>query len=302
MSRAVHALADMTATPPLRVPGGRVRPDATERILKAAAARLAISGATVMTMQEVAEEAGVSKGLIHYHFHDKDTLLARLVMWMAEGLVRREHVALAASAPHGALLQFALQGAPVHAQVAGGRDVRPALEPEQRRDALEPGAVPGAFGGQRPRQLALDTRGEVVHARHDEVGVGEVRGATEEGERAERASGWLQNAVGPGVRQRVGRCAAAISRAAKAVAHRAVPHLRRVDEGDAVHVVPSDCGGVVGAALFLRYTFAQFLRFWLAHDESIGRAILVALGVAVLLYAVLGVVTFRNRKNARWRA
>jgi AcrR family transcriptional regulator len=80
-----------------------VRPDATERILKAAAARLAISGATVMTMQEVAEEAGVSKGLIHYHFHDKDTLLARLVMWMAEGLVRREHVALATSAPQGAI-------------------------------------------------------------------------------------------------------------------------------------------------------------------------------------------------------
>jgi AcrR family transcriptional regulator len=103
MSRAVHALADVTATPPLPARGGRVRPDATERILKAAAARLAISGATVMTMQEVAEEAGVSKGLIHYHFHDKDTLLARLVMWMAEGLVRREHVALATSAPQGAI-------------------------------------------------------------------------------------------------------------------------------------------------------------------------------------------------------
>ena len=93
----------MTATPPLRVPGGRVRPDATERILKAAAARLAISGAAVMTMQEVAEEAGVSKGLIHYHFHDKDTLLARLVIWIAEGLVRREHAVLAGSTPHGAI-------------------------------------------------------------------------------------------------------------------------------------------------------------------------------------------------------
>lgn len=56
-----------------------------------------------MTMQEVAEEAGVSKGLIHYHFHDKDTLLVRLVMWIAEGLVRRERAALAASTPHGAI-------------------------------------------------------------------------------------------------------------------------------------------------------------------------------------------------------
>jgi AcrR family transcriptional regulator len=74
-----------------------------ERILKAAATRLAISGASVLTMQEVAEEAGVSKGLIHYHFHDKDTLLARLVLWMAEGLVRRERAALASSTPAGAI-------------------------------------------------------------------------------------------------------------------------------------------------------------------------------------------------------
>jgi AcrR family transcriptional regulator len=54
-------------------------------------------------MQEVAEEARVSKGLIHYHFHDKDTLLARLVLWMAEGLVRRERAALAASTPLSAI-------------------------------------------------------------------------------------------------------------------------------------------------------------------------------------------------------
>jgi AcrR family transcriptional regulator len=93
----------MATTPPLPLPGVRVRPDATERILKAAAARLAVSGASAMTMHEVAEEAGVSKGLIHYHFHDKDTLLVRLVMWIAEGLVRRERAALAASTPHGAI-------------------------------------------------------------------------------------------------------------------------------------------------------------------------------------------------------
>lgn len=93
----------MTATPPLPLPGARARADATERILKAAATRLAVSGASAMTMQEVAEEAGVSKGLIHYHFHDKDTLLVRLVMWIAEGLVRRERAALATSTPHGAI-------------------------------------------------------------------------------------------------------------------------------------------------------------------------------------------------------
>jgi AcrR family transcriptional regulator len=57
----------------------------------------------MLTMHEVAMEAGVSKALIHYHFHDKDTLLARLVMWMAEGLVRREHAALATAAPQSAI-------------------------------------------------------------------------------------------------------------------------------------------------------------------------------------------------------
>ncbi len=93
----------MTTLPPVPVSGTRARPDATERILKAAATRLAVSGASAMTMQEVADEAGVSKGLIHYHFQDKDTLLARLVLWMAEGLVRRERAALAASTPHGAI-------------------------------------------------------------------------------------------------------------------------------------------------------------------------------------------------------
>src|SRR5918992_242040 len=87
----------------LPVSSARARPDATERILEAAAARLTVSGASMLTMQEIAEEAGVSKALIHYHFHDKDTLLARLVLWMAEGLVRRERAALAASAPHAAI-------------------------------------------------------------------------------------------------------------------------------------------------------------------------------------------------------
>ena len=93
----------MTAHPPVPFPNARARPDATERILKAAATRLAISGASALTMQEVAEEAGVSKGLIHYHFHDKDTLLSRLVQWITEGLVRREQHALSASTPHGAI-------------------------------------------------------------------------------------------------------------------------------------------------------------------------------------------------------
>lgn len=90
----------MSATPR---PERRARPDAAERILRAAVRRIVTSGAASVTMHEVAEEAGVSKGLIHYHFHDKETLLARVVEWMTRGLVARERAALADSTPRHAI-------------------------------------------------------------------------------------------------------------------------------------------------------------------------------------------------------
>jgi AcrR family transcriptional regulator len=77
--------------------------DAAERILRAAVRCIVTTGAAALTMHEVAEEAGVSKGLIHYHFHDKETLLARMVEWMARNLVAREQEALAESAPRHAI-------------------------------------------------------------------------------------------------------------------------------------------------------------------------------------------------------
>ncbi|MGH7719929.1 MAG: TetR/AcrR family transcriptional regulator [Gemmatimonadaceae bacterium] len=73
----------------------RPRADAAERILRAAVRCIVGSGAAALTMHEVAEEAGVSKGLIHYHFHDKETLLARVVEWMTRGIVTREREVLA---------------------------------------------------------------------------------------------------------------------------------------------------------------------------------------------------------------
>src|SRR5829696_5785143 len=81
----------------------RQRADASERILRATARVIVRSGAVALTMHDVAEEAGVSKGLIHYHFHDKETLLARLVEWMTRNLVAREQEAIANSAPRGAI-------------------------------------------------------------------------------------------------------------------------------------------------------------------------------------------------------
>lgn len=67
---------------------------APERILDAAARCLVQSGAAALSLSEVAQAAGVSKALIHYHFRDKDTLLVRLVERVSEDLTARERVAL----------------------------------------------------------------------------------------------------------------------------------------------------------------------------------------------------------------
>lgn len=72
---------------------------AAERILEAAARVLADRGATGLSMADVAAAAGVSKGLIHYHYRDKDALLARLAGWLAEEVESRELAALRGVAP-----------------------------------------------------------------------------------------------------------------------------------------------------------------------------------------------------------
>lgn len=74
-----------------------------ERILYAAAARIVAEGTANLSMQDVADAAGVSKGLIHYHFHDKETLLTRLIEWMTRESIEREGAALARSAPKTAV-------------------------------------------------------------------------------------------------------------------------------------------------------------------------------------------------------
>src|SRR5689334_16057054 len=72
---------------------------AAERILEAAARVLAEQGATGLSMADVAHAAGVSKGLIHYHYRDKDALLARLAGWLVDAVESRERAALAGIAP-----------------------------------------------------------------------------------------------------------------------------------------------------------------------------------------------------------
>ena len=75
-------------------PTGTARGAAAGRILEATSACIVQKGAADVSLQDVAEAAGVSKALIHYHFHDKGELLARLVEWLRAGLVARQVTAL----------------------------------------------------------------------------------------------------------------------------------------------------------------------------------------------------------------
>lgn len=82
---------------------------AAGRILEATSACIVQKGAADVSLQDVAEAAGVSKALIHYHFHDKGELLARLVEWLRVGLLARQMNALSgvsASAALDALWQW----------------------------------------------------------------------------------------------------------------------------------------------------------------------------------------------------
>jgi len=78
-------------------------PLAPDRILDAARRRVAESGAAELSMQDVAKAAGVSKALIHYHFRDKEALLARLVVRLGDAVIARERAALDRAAPQDAL-------------------------------------------------------------------------------------------------------------------------------------------------------------------------------------------------------
>ena len=90
-------------------PTVQARGAAAGRILEATSACIVQKGAADVSLQDVAEAAGVSKALIHYHFHDKGELLARLVEWLRAGLVARQSTALSgvsASAALDALWQW----------------------------------------------------------------------------------------------------------------------------------------------------------------------------------------------------
>jgi len=79
------------------------RAQAAARILDAALEELVARGAASLAMHDVADRAGVSKGLIHYHFHDKNALLAEVAPRLGDRIATRARGALATSATASAI-------------------------------------------------------------------------------------------------------------------------------------------------------------------------------------------------------
>jgi TetR/AcrR family transcriptional repressor of bet genes len=63
------------------------------RLVEAAVSLLCTDGAGGVSVQRVADAAGVSKGLVHYHFQDKDALLSACADALASDLIARDELA-----------------------------------------------------------------------------------------------------------------------------------------------------------------------------------------------------------------
>jgi AcrR family transcriptional regulator len=118
-------------------PRPRARGNAPERILAAAAECAGQLGAAQVSLQTVAGAAGVSKALIHYHFRDRDALLARLADWLAGALVEGEELALAEADAAGGLDAL---WAWMAAELASGR-IRALVDLAQERGDVVRAAV-----------------------------------------------------------------------------------------------------------------------------------------------------------------
>lgn len=80
-------------------PERRLDSDKARRIVEAMRASVALRGAPGSTFDHVAQEAGVSRGLLHYYFGSKERLLVEVVRRDSEVRMQRleEHLAVADS-------------------------------------------------------------------------------------------------------------------------------------------------------------------------------------------------------------
>jgi AcrR family transcriptional regulator len=69
-------------------------PDARLRIVDAGVRCIARDGVAAASMAAIAIEAGVSKALLHYHYHDRSRLLAEIVEQIGVRTIERERTAI----------------------------------------------------------------------------------------------------------------------------------------------------------------------------------------------------------------
>lgn len=74
--------------------GGSAAADARARIVDAGARCIVRDGVTGASMAAIALEAGVSKALLHYHYHDRAALLAEIVEQIGVRVIGRERAAV----------------------------------------------------------------------------------------------------------------------------------------------------------------------------------------------------------------
>ena len=77
--------------------------DARARIVDAGVRRIAREGIARASMAAIAIEAGVSKALLHYHYHDRSRLLAEIVERIGVRTIERERTAVDESDSVGGL-------------------------------------------------------------------------------------------------------------------------------------------------------------------------------------------------------
>jgi len=68
--------------------------DARGRIVSAGVRCIAREGVAGASMAAIALEAGVSKALLHYHYHDRATLLSEIVERIVGATIERERIAV----------------------------------------------------------------------------------------------------------------------------------------------------------------------------------------------------------------
>ena len=88
-----------------------------EQLIEATIEVLAIKGYARITMSDVANQAGLSHGLVNFHFQSKDLLLAETLTYLADEYVQNWQAALAAAPPEPAAQLDALIRADFRAEL-----------------------------------------------------------------------------------------------------------------------------------------------------------------------------------------